>query len=105
MAMQIVNTFFLIAIPPFPGNPGGSYLPPGRGKLLLLVLLALAGNQEQHEHCASHSDHANDGEYHGAVITGLGQVEATGVDDGQRCLCVGAAVILQHGHTVPSTLA
>ena len=100
MAMQIVNTFFLIAIPPFPGNPGGSYLPPGRGKLLLLVLLALAGNQEQHEHCASHSDHANDGEYHGAVITGLGQVEATGVDDGQRCLCVSAAVILQHGHTV-----
>ena len=92
MAMQIVKALFLIAIPPYRETPEEGVLPPGRGKLLLVVLLALAGNQEQNEHSASHSNHTNNSEDHGAVIAGLGQVEATGVDDSQRCFCVGAAV-------------
>ena len=88
--MQIVKALFLIAIPPYRETPEEGFLPPGRGKLLLVVLLALASDQEQNEHCASHCDHADDSEDHGAVITGLRQVEATGVHDGQRCLCVSA---------------
>ena len=56
----------------FRETPEEGVLPPGRGKLLLVVLLALTGNEEQHEHSACHGDHANDGEYHGAVIAGLG---------------------------------
>ena len=54
MAMQIVKALFLIAIPPYRETPEEGVLPPGRGKLLLVVLLALAGNQEQNEHSASH---------------------------------------------------
>ena len=48
--MQIVKALFLIAIPPYRETPEEGVLPPGRGKLLLVVLLALAGNQEQNEH-------------------------------------------------------
>ena len=105
MAMQIVKALFLIAIPPYRETPEEGVLPPGRGKLLLVVLLALAGNQEQNEHSASHSDHTNDSEDHGAVIAGLGQVETTGVHDGQRCLCVGAAISSSMVTLLPSTLA
>ena len=56
----------------------------------------LTGSQNDHCSRTGHSQDTEDSEHHGAVITGFGQIEATGVDHGQRSFCIGRAVILQH---------
>ena len=64
--------------------------------MVLLVGLLLAGSEDNDACSASHGDDAQNAEHPGTMVTGLGQVEAAGVDHGQRSVGVDAAVVLQH---------
>ena len=67
-------------------------------RLERLVDRTLLAKSKEHGACSNgHKKHAPDAVHPGAVITGLGQIETTGVHHGQGCLCVDAAVVLQHG--------
>ena len=56
----------------------------------------LAGHRIQHSRCTNHEQNSDHSKHHSAIVAGLGQVETTGVDYGQRSFGVGAAVVLHH---------
>ena len=60
----------------------------------------LAGYQHDHPCCSCHHADADDAEHPGAVVAGLGQIVATGVDYGQRRMGIDRAVVLQHVDSV-----
>ena len=73
--------------------PGFCYLPAG--------FLALGDKEERNTAGgAENQERAADGERPRAVIAGLRQVKAAGIDHPQGRFCVGGAVICQHGYGV-----
>ena len=64
-----------------------------------LLFLLLEGNQHDNQG-ASHQGDTNDTVHPGAVVTSLRQVEALGIDNGQRSQCVGGLAVIFHVHIV-----
>ena len=62
-----------------------------------LVDGTLLAKSKKHGTCSnSHQKHASDAIHPGAVITGLGQVKAAGIHNGQGRFCIHAAVVFHH---------
>ena len=62
--------------------------------------ILLSGDQQDQSTGSCHHADADDAEHPGAGITGLGQIVATGVDNGQRRMGIDRAVVLQHVDSV-----
>ena len=73
-------------------GPGGFH----RGGFQLAAAVLLFGSQDNDGCGTSHSNDAQNIKDHGTMVTGFGQVKATGVHNGQGSFGVLAAVVLQH---------
>lgn len=89
--------FLTVQLPPY---RKARRLPSGLIRLLAGSLFLLLQGDHHHQQSAGNESNTGSTEDPGAGIAGFRQVEATGVDHGQRCFCVVAAVIGEHIHRV-----